>query len=291
MVSSVLLSQREDGWQVVNWGGIYVRYGGVRGGETAVGRKGIQGCCASTGNVREGNGHKKSNGRPIAIAMIQTALVFIKGVGLNIGIGIPLQRYLHNLPGGNISNAAKGVKPTEHNGIAAKKYMVLPGAGVRGNPILDTRLVTFQLDICDGHVVDPATPAMSPAPVESLFIKDTRRYFIAERVVDRVGTIPSVATGREPVTALMKGGGGHTRCGWDIAVDGGRGVPTTREGVGVGGVGRGGGLIWDGRERGIGWGRRLHEGGKRDRRNRQDSRPTRSQEGKVGEVITRSVFE
>jgi len=243
MVLSIALSSRRGGWQVVDLGGTQVRHREVWGEEVAISREGVQSNCVSTDDVQETGRYEETNSGPVIIAMIKASLVLTEGIGLDIGVYIPFQHHLCNFPGDDIPDASMGLKTMEYNGITTKEYLILPDTRVCGDVKLDACLDFLLLDILDRRVMDPATPTIVPAPLESLVIEDTCRYLVSVGVIDGVGTMPLLVSGRESVTALMESGGRGARGGWDIVVGRGGEVSATRRCARIRGVGHGGGVI------------------------------------------------
>ena len=135
--------------------------------------------------------------------MFKTLLIFVDGVGLDVG-NIPTFCWQSGyFPGDYIPDVAVWFETAEDYCVASEDCPSFPGAREDCNTVLDTRLGLFMADVSDGRVMDPCCSSRVPAPVEFGSIKTTCRYLIAVGVVDGVSIKPSGSgwAGRETITA------------------------------------------------------------------------------------------
>ena len=126
---------------------------GIRHGETAVG-KGVRVACGfmSPGfqDIGQGSWHKETNGRPVTITMFKALLIFVDGVGLDVG-DIPIHCWQSRyFPGDHVSDIAIWFKPTEDDCVASEDCSPFPGAREDCDAVLDTGLGFLVTDVSYG---------------------------------------------------------------------------------------------------------------------------------------------
>ena len=187
--------------------------GGFRHRELAIKNGGVRvvcNCIASDfQDIRQGSWHKESNGRPVTVIMLEALLIFVDGVGLDVG-NIPILCWRPGyFPGDYIPDVTIRLKTTEDDCVASEDCPPFPGAREDSDTILDTGLGLLMADVSNGRVMDPCSSPRVPASVEFGSVKTTCRYFIAIGAVDGVSIKPPGPgwAGREAITTPEEVGG------------------------------------------------------------------------------------
>jgi hypothetical protein len=201
--------------------------------------------------------------------MLQTLLVLIEGIGLNVYEGTCWRLHLGYFPSDNISDIFAGLKTTKYNHVAALDCFSFPKTRIDGDSELDTCLDFLLLNALDMGVEDLVAFPRAPVHAEEILIKVASWYLISTGVVSRLSAMPPTVVGREAVAALIEIGSGEARGGWNIVAGVNKGGLVVVGGTMVENVGGGlGGRSWGGKQSGHRRsGYRAHGGSTRLRKN------------------------